>query len=214
MSRVTITDLVPGEEATSADVNATITSWNNAAGAGDIGPNNVRQEGIDRRTLSLGGQAIQAPPADFSDCIESGSTATPNAVAAAWTIVDVGPTLYIGPMTDLSSSSSETVVVRASLWFQGAALDGAGDPALYEFILQSSANASTWADYDESYQAFQVTDWVHLAGTDSVSYCVGVYTAIVATTPAGSRVYWRVAYRATQTVTCDSGTLYIEEYAR
>jgi hypothetical protein len=214
MSHVAITDLIPGEEATSADVNATIASWNAAAGAGDIGPNNVRQEGLDRRTLSLGGQAIQAPPAAFVNCIESGATATVNAVAAAWAIVDVGPTLYIGPMTDLSSTSSETVVVRASLWFQGAALDAALDPALYEFILQSSADASAWVDYDESYQAFQVTDWVSLAGTDSVSYCVGVYTAVVATTPAGSRVYWRVAYRATQTVTCDSGTLYIEEYAR
>lgn len=210
MSRVEITDLIPGEEAASADVNATIASWNSAAGAGDIGPNNVRQEGIDRRTLSLSGQAIQAPPADFAACIESGSTATPNAVAASWEIVDVGATLYIGPMTDLSSSSSETVVVRASVWFNGNNQDAATAAALYEFILQSSANASTWVDYDPSYQSFRMTQFASSALPD----CVGVYTAMVATTPSGSRVYWRVAYRATQTVTCDSGIIYIEEYAR
>ena len=210
MSRVVVTDLVPGTEATSADVNATITSWNAAAGAGDIGPNNVRQEGIDRRTLALGGQAIQAPPADFAACFESGSTATVNAITATWGIVDVGATLYIGPMTDLSSSSSETVVVRASVWFAGPALDGATDPALYEFIIQSSVDAATWVDYDESYQPFQVTAFA----TGVQPRCVGVYTSLVATTPAGSRVYWRVAYKASAAVECDGGTIYIEEYAR
>jgi hypothetical protein len=41
-----------------------------------------------------------------------------------------------------------------------------------------------------------------------------VYTSLVATTPAGSRVYWRVAYKASAAVECDGGTIYIEEYAR
>lgn len=210
MSRVVITDLVPGTEATSTGVNETIDSWNAAAGAGDIGANNVRQEGIDRRTLSDAAQAIQAPPASFGNCIASGSTETSNAIAAAWALVNVGSNLSIGPMTDLSSSSSEMVTIRASLWFSGPAMDAGVSPALYEFIIQSSTDAVTWVDYDASYQAFKITAFA----TGVRPRCTGTYTSLVSTTPAGSRVYWRVAYRAPEAVLLGYGTLYIEEYAR
>lgn len=208
MSRVVITDLVPGEAATSADVNATITSWNDGAGTADQGANNVRQEGIDRRTLSSAAQAIQAAPATFPNCIASGSTLTANALAAAYTVVSVGTNLQIGPMTDTSSSSSEMVVVRASVWLSGPGLTGA-TPALYELILQSSADAATWVDYDQTYQAFRNTT----IGVNTPQ-CVATYTVVLATTPAGNRTYWRVAYRATVALNFDGGLIYIEEYAR
>ena len=204
MSRVAITDLVPGEEATSADVNATIASWNAAAGAGDIGPNNVRQEGIDRRTLSQSGQAIQAPPSLYANQVYSSATTTTGNTSVAYTWVPLAANMQIGPMTDLSSSSSETVVVRASVWLSAA------QGATVEMIIQSSTDAVTWVSYDESYQAFVA----QIYGVD-IWRCTATYTSVVATTPSGSRVYWRVGYRTTAgSTTFGFGTLYIEEYAR
>lgn len=219
MSRVVITDLVPGEEATSAGVNATITSWNDAAGSGDLGTDNVRDEGIDRRTLSAAAQAIQAPPATFLNCLctSTGSSGLVN--SAAYAVIPVvtttGVNLQIGPMTDIVGSGHERVMVRASFWLSA-------DPnLLVECIIQSSPDAAAWTSYDESYQAFMV-DRTSGVLTPPPCNCVGSYTGFVVTTPAGSRVYWRVAYRTTAggagppgvNVTFNYAILCIEEYAK
>lgn len=60
MSTVTVTPLLTGASATSADVNATATSWNSATAAGQIGSSNVRMEGIDRRSMNAAGNVVVA----------------------------------------------------------------------------------------------------------------------------------------------------------
>lgn len=214
MSRVVITDILPGTEATSDSVNTTITSWNNAGAAGAIGENNFREEGIDRRSLSAAAQAIQAPPAAFGNCYASGASSSGLVSAAAYDVINVGTDLKIGPMTDLSTSGTEKVMVRASVWFR------ADYDLLLECIIQSSQDAITWVDYDESYQSFMIDG--SGAPAPPTAYCVGCYTSFVQTQPAGSRVYWRAAYQVTPggggspgtNVVFQYGTIYIEEYAK
>jgi len=217
MSRVVVTDLVPGEDATSADANATVNSWNAAGAAGSIGAANVRQEGIDRRTLSAAAQVIQAPPAAFADCAIAGSTSSGALTSAVYALIVVGSNLQLGPMTDLTATGSEKVMVRVSVWFTA-------DPnLLVECILQSSADAVTWTDYSESYQAFMVDRTNATPGDRPPSAnCVGSYTATVAVAPSASRVYWRAAYRVTPggggapgvNVYFQYGVLSVEEYAK
>lgn len=212
MSRVVVTDLVPGTAATSTAVNATITSWNDAAGAADLGAANVRQEGIDRRTLSSAAQAVQAAPATFPNCIASGSTLTAYAITAATTVVNVGTNLQLGPMTDLSASSSEMVVVRASVWLT-AAIETAplsGVPALTELLIQSSADAAAWVSHNSTYQSFRLS----FPYANVTPNCVATYTAAVAVAPDASRVYWRLAFQSSGPVSFDNGLIYVEEYAR
>lgn len=214
MSRVTITDLVPGTEATSANVNATLTSWNTAAAAGAIGENNFREEGIDRRSLSAAAQAIQYPPAAFGNCFAEGDTSSGPLSAAAYDVINVGTDLKIGPMTDVSTTANEKVMVRVSVWF------AADCDLLLECIIQSSADAVTWTDYDESYQAFMIDQ--SSVDPPPTARCVGCYTSFVQTHPSGQRVYWRAAYQVTPggggspgtSVEFQYGTIYIEEYAR
>ena len=54
MSRVVQRELFEGDVATAANFNATLSSWNSAAGAGDIGADNIREEGLDARTFDIG----------------------------------------------------------------------------------------------------------------------------------------------------------------
>lgn len=52
MSRVTITELRPGDVANAADANATITSWNVETGPADVEGRNIRPEGVEHRHFS------------------------------------------------------------------------------------------------------------------------------------------------------------------
>lgn len=207
MSRVVITDLVPGTEATSTDVNATISSWNTAGAAGAIGANNVRDEGIDRRSLSYAAQAIQAPPAAYNNCITKDDGSSGLVTSVAYAVINVGTDLRIGPMTYSAGTHDEHVVVRGSVWFT-AQMD-----TLLECILQSSQDAVTWIDISETYQAFKAPNYI------AANYwnCVGVYTTVYATLPSqiANRLYWRLAFRTTtNAVTFKNGTIFVEEYAR
>lgn len=207
MSRVVITDLVPGTEATSADVNATITSWNNAAGAGDLGANNVRQEGIDRRTLSYAGQAIQSVAGGaYADVLYT-SSGSSGAVtnAGPYAVISLGGVAMQAGDNAAYTNSSHQKVVRASVTFRAANL------CLVDCTLQSaSTNAGPWTSHTNTRQRFLI-----VAGVTAAAGCVGTYTTSYEISAGSGYQWWRVAYTATPgNVTFQYGTLYIETYSK
>jgi hypothetical protein len=210
MSRVVITDLVPGASANSSDVNATITSWNNAAGAGDIGPNNVRQEGIDRRTLSFPEQAVQSEGAGafadtlFASSASSGAVTNPGPYAA----VTLGGTdMMLGPHLGTGNPSSDNIVIRASVTFF------ADNLCLVSCVFQvGPTNAGPWTTQTTTRQQFLALEVV---AAQPAPLCVGTYTAGLVISPDNQNTWCRVAYTATpNNVTFSNGVLYVEDYAR
>lgn len=207
MSRVVITDLVPGEAATSTDVNATITSWNNAAGAGDLGAANVRQEGIDRRTLSYSAQAIQSAAAGaFADVLyQSNGSSGAVTNAGPYAVISLGGVaMMVGDDTAPTVSTIQKVV-RASVTFNAA------NSCLVDCTLQLSAtNAGPWTSASSSRQKFLI-----VAGVTAAASCVGTYTVTLEESATITNQWWRVAYMATPgNVTFQYGTLYIETYSK
>lgn len=112
MSRVAITDLVPGTEATTTDVNATLTSWNTAVGAAALGANNFRQEGIDRK--SLDDNVVFERKTQFA---ESGTPTSTNVATAAYAKLRVNAQ-DVQTVALTSTGTDSVVKVRATVFFQ------------------------------------------------------------------------------------------------
>ena len=208
MSRVTITDLVPGTEATSTDVNATINSWNTAAAAGAIGANNFRQEGIDRRSLSFEEQAIQSDqPGPYADLYYENSGSSGAVTGAAYAVITLaGADMIVGNATGASSITGAKKVIRASVTFL------ADVSTLVECVIQTASTAAgPWTTQSNTYQAFET---IEIILASSAPLCASTYTSCVSETPADGNRFARVAFKASPgNVTFEYGTLYIEEYA-
>ena len=113
MSTVTVTDLPPGTAAIAGDVNATMTSWVNGTAAGQIGAINVRQEGIDRRSLSGANHVVFTEETGTNTIVEStASSGAVTNVTGAYIVVTAGIALQTNSMT---ISTSSRVLLHADL---------------------------------------------------------------------------------------------------
>jgi hypothetical protein len=111
MSRVTQRELFEGDVATAANFNATLSSWNGAAGSGDIGADNVREEGLDTRIFDIGSvKKIFAVTDRFTggNLSTNGFTTT----SAVYVPVNIGGNARIGPFN--ASATYSRLVVHAS----------------------------------------------------------------------------------------------------
>lgn len=208
MSRVEVTNLIPGELALSADVNATLASWNTNAAAGMIGAANVRMEGIDRRTMSADAHVVYT--------VASGTYTALTLAAGPLTnitgIYAVVPSL----ITDsLSFSVNTQIIVHATLYMESA-VNAVGQQV--SFKMQFSVNGGgTWTDIPGTRQRFSLRNTQPLADpatpfpgiATSVSW--SVYTAAAAT----QVVLYRIAYiTANAVIPFDvlSGTIFTETF--
>jgi hypothetical protein len=114
MSRVVQRELFEGDVATAANFNSTLSSWNSAAGAGDIGADNFREEGLDVRSFAVGSvkKPFAATDRFIGGALGGGSFSTTSAVFV--NVVMAATTAQIGPF-DLSQTNRR-LVVHASLF--------------------------------------------------------------------------------------------------
>jgi hypothetical protein len=105
MAKVVITELVSGEVATAANANATITSW--TTNDVNIDHENIRQEGLDRRsfakTFQVFGSSVEATSVD--------GNLNPSPIAST-SVIELATPLHVGGFT---VSSSAKIVVRCSV---------------------------------------------------------------------------------------------------
>jgi hypothetical protein len=103
MSRVSITELMTGDTNNAADANATLTSWD--AASLDVDDQNVRDEGIERRTLKKEFQV-------FGDTIAIGQPSGSFFTVVAAAYAQITPGFQIGgfPYTD----GEDDLVIRCS----------------------------------------------------------------------------------------------------
>ncbi len=122
MSRVNQRELFEGAVATAANFNATLTSWNAAAGSGDISADNVREEGLDTRTFDVG--AVKKVFA-ATDRFIGGSLATNGFTtnSLVYVPVNIAGNARIGPF-DASATYSRLVVHASFLVRTAVANEG------------------------------------------------------------------------------------------
>ena len=131
MSRVTVTELPPGTAATSASINDTITSWNNALAAGALGTNNVRLEGLDRRTLSASNKAI----AGFYEQTTAGATGLVTSAAFVALVTS----------SDFTPTTGGDLIVRAVTFYSGEDEYATNNTVVTLRIERSTDGGGTWA---------------------------------------------------------------------
>jgi hypothetical protein len=208
MSRVEVTDLVPGELALSADVNATLASWNTNAAAGMIGAANVRMEGIDRRTMSADAHVVYT--------VASGTYT--EAILPTGPLTNITGIYAVVPLliTDsLSFSVNTQIIVHATLYFESAASAVSQQVA---FKMQFSVDGGgTWTDIPGTRQRFSLRDTQPLADPltpfpgIATSASWSVYTAAAAT----QVVLFRIGYLTANAVIpfeVLSGTIFTETF--
>ena len=218
MSTVTVTDLDPGVDAASADVNATMTSWNSATAAGQIAADNVRMEGIARLTFSNAGQVIAT---DENPALVASATASGLVRSAAYAVVPLN-----AAATPLQTASitigavSRIVLVHASVYFICASQIAAAPRLLVDLILQYSTDGGgAWTSMTGSEQSFQTRQTGNLANNGgatqipALARCAtwGYYFVAPAT------AIYRVAYKTTNDagaggvdVNFQNGSIFVE----
>jgi hypothetical protein len=138
VSRVEVTDLIPGEAATSADVNATLDSWSTETAAGSINGDNVRMEGIDRRTLSAEEQVV------FT---EASGTFT-RIIGSSGAVTSVGVYVVVpGPLdtsTDFTFAEDTELIVHATLYVESNPSTGLRRIRL--IMQESDDSGGSWTD--------------------------------------------------------------------
>lgn len=205
MSRVVITDIEAPEEATSARVNSTVTSWNAALAAGALGAANFRQEGIDRRSLSAAGHAVfeVATPPVYSHL------ASLSVTSAVYAVVPLNAGATPMMTADITPSSGSDVMVRASTVFVGDSTSAVND-TLVDLVIERSTDAgATWATMATcSRHRFQI-------GSPSVVHLNAPVMLMGHQTGAGTPVRFRLSYKAAPgTIVFENGVIFAEVYAR
>jgi len=193
MSRVTVTELPPGDPATSTSINDTITSWNTALAAGAIGTNNVRLEGLDRRTFGASTHAILG----FYSQATAGNTGM--VTAAAYTA--------LATSADFTPTAGGDIIVRGSTFCVGQD-DYATTQTVVTVALQRSTDGgATWATLPN-------TVCVRRCKTVNSARVTGnTYTFYKESTPV--RVRYRLAYIVTPgNAEFRATTLVVEQLAR
>lgn len=201
MSRVTITDLVVGETAESADVNSTMTSWNTALGTGAVGANNFQPEGLDRRSLSAANAAVYSGSRGtdlfFSSSGNSGAVSS----VGAWMGISLGGVpVRIGP---ISASYEGVFLVTGAIQLDGA------NGELFSVTIQRSTDLAVWTNETISH-LFRTK-----LGIANNPRCIAYYLAHYLETSQAA-YYYRLAFQTggAGTVTFNNATLYAENFAK
>lgn len=194
MSTIAVKDLVPGTSATSADVNSTLTSINTACAALALGSDNVRVEGIDRRTM-----------ARINHVVETGSTVGKVSVAAYGPVQNLTGTpvaLQDGagnPMqttADVTVASPGEVNIHASVMVECVASNAAAPFPMVIMVLQRSVDAgATWVTLTGSRRRFRMRN-VTTAFNGSLNGIPGVSDSVswASNDVALLATSWRIAF--------------------
>lgn len=212
MSRIEVTDLVPGESATSADVNSSLTSWNTGTAAGSIDETNVRMEGIDRRTMSAAEHVVYTTASGVNTRV-IGPSGGVNNNSGSYAEVP-------GPLTtsDLTFDVNAQIIVHATLYMEGAT-NTTG--TIVSLIMQSSSNGGgAWSDMVGTRQRFSTGNTASgLNGfTDAAVPYPGIATSaswsVYFTVAAGQTGMFRIAYQTSdlENINFLSGTIFTETF--
>ena len=116
MSVIVVTDLIPGELATSADVNATLTSFVDGCGTGDLVAVNFRFEGLDRRSLPITGGLVEAQSQYYAGNTGSGAISS-----ATYVVIPLGsgdmvtPAGITAPVTAMLLLHASVLVTKGAI---------------------------------------------------------------------------------------------------
>ena len=193
MSRVAVTELPAGTPATTTDVNATISSWNAALAAGALESDNVRLEGIDRRSLSSAGHAVMG-------LFDQATAASLGLVTSA---VDVA----LVTSSNLTPSPGGSIIVRASTFYFGEDQYSV-NPTTVTLSIQSSTDGGTvWSTITATtlIRNNKAIDFTRVTGN--------YYAFYRQSTPA--QIRYRLVYTVTPGSVAFSGSvLVVEQLAR
>lgn len=158
MSTVTVTDLPAGTAVVAADVNATLSSWNAATAAGQIGATNIRVEGIDRRTMAVAGNLVEKSTASASYFVDSDSLAS--AVTGAWTEVQLnGGLSNMRTQAAITAPATARLILHVSLNVRkNSRTTVANTPRVLLRLERSTDNGATWSKITGTTRAFQMRD--------------------------------------------------------
>lgn len=192
MSKVTLTELVEGQTATAADYNANMTAWNGATGTGDVDPENIREQGIDRRPIA--DRAIDLDRIGTSAFYEQFDS-TPTAIthgAGATLVVINGVDAKIGPAEVVAGDS---LIIECSIYAYCGTSVGDGTDSQTTFYLERSPDNATWTTVTESTQTFSTNPGLitSFAVTPGVFPWRGSYTVtLLHHGGAGATWYYRL----------------------
>lgn len=208
MSRVAITDLVTGDVAESADVNATMTSWTSALGTGAVGANNFRPEGLDRRTLSAANAAIYSAGKGAAPYFSSSSSSGAVASVGAWTVISLGGTaMQVGPTAP--GDAGDAIVVTASVQ-----MDGDNNTLVAVTLQEADEPPAGWSNVGTALY-FRTKRNNPTYTPQTIAYPLLHYLS-----KGVSARNYRLAFQtangggASNTVTFNNGTIYVEDFAK
>jgi hypothetical protein len=169
VAHLTFTELLENSVAAAADVNSTLTSWNTQST--DIDASNVRDEGLDGR--SVASRAI-TPSDGFAQFSDAGSVTLTNTSPA---LVAIGATNVICGPFNINESDKEQLVVRCSCKVRiNATGSGAANKSVTVYMAYtddaSPTSGSTWNVIARSDRDFLLNNYS--AGVDPPKR--GVYT--------------------------------------
>lgn len=193
MSTITVTPLPAGAKALSADVNATLTSWNSGTATGQIGATNVRMEGVDRRTMSAAQHVVNTQAAADNTIVTIPITG-PARSTAAWSGVPLLVTV------DSAYDGSADVIVHAHVDIRSASqVTGMAQPPLMVGVrIEQSIDAgASWTTVVGTPQWFQMRETGALCSAAANPKVPGIKAAATWSVYVGKRTNtwrFRVAY--------------------
>jgi len=215
MSTVTVTPLVEGSVATTTDVNATLTSFNTATAAGQLGATNVRVEGVDRRTMSATNHLVQTK--------DYGNNTTVATAFAGPTTPSPGVYATVVQTADVTVSLPTRLLVHASCGLHSLPQNLGAPRLLVELRLEySDDGGGTWTYCNSTYRPFRTRDTSGVYGgypgiNGSMTWCWRDAA------PLGTPRRYRIAYQSTNSTdvvgpppgiafTIDNGVIFIEPF--
>lgn len=207
MSTISVTPLVAGEVAKSADVNSTLTSFNSGTSAGQLNAYNTRVEGIDRRTLSASTHLVGTLEYGNNTTVYVDDTGPIQNASVNWMEV---PGLI---------TSSVTVTLPTRLLLH-ASLRIDGDTATFLSTVRlrvqlrlerSDDGGATWTYLDGTYRSFRFKDLNTATGAAILSTLVtpAIQRSVswsLYTIPTGAPAKYRVAFKTTDAGDVVGGT--------
>lgn len=199
MSVVTVTDLVPGTEATSAGPNATINSFNAATAAGQIGAANIRTEGVDRWVMNPAGNVVEMDTESAEYTTASASNLI-NSVAYAVVPLAGGASPMITAAGVTCPNSPARPIVHASVVVRNVTtLFAATYPTVWLRIERSTDGGGTWAAVTGTERQYKMRVTGILCSVNLTTDIPAIYrTATWVVYDAGgigNTSLWRVVYR-------------------
>lgn len=203
MSTVTITPLTIGELATAANYNANATSWNSATANGVVDDDNVREQGIDRRTIADRTiDAQRSMTSSFKFVGTAASSAIPTNIATVVAMNAGAETAEVGPFTSLSG---DVVLIRVSADFytgQAGPNTGRGSNTTF-YLRRSDDNWSSYTDLSSTIFYYQT----NTAYTSDIAVCPCRGTYQITYKHAGGAGTWRyrlICLSVNETVVVDT----------